>query len=129
LLSLIAIVTLIESCAAPIKLEPIVVDYSKLKGLNEIDPKNPPKDGVWMSWPDATSMAVNQRNQRLGCQEKDLQCQKEIAKLNLANEQLEKQIKTDIRASWWYNWAFPIGILTGFIVGAVVPIAVMGGMK
>jgi len=100
-----------------------------LSGVHEIDPNSPPTDGVWMSWADANAMAVEKRNERLLLQEKELVCKKEISRLNLYNESMVKQIKNDIKNSWWYVWGFPIGIVAGVLVGSIVPIAIFGVNK
>lgn len=125
-MSLIVIATLTESCAQRIAVSPGPSTLPVFSGVQEIDPSRPPRDGVWMTWQDASAMAVNQRNERLFCQERELLCKKELAQLSFSKETMEKQIKRDMRQSWWYIWGCPVGIVAGVLIGSIVPIAIMG---
>lgn len=94
--------------------------YVKMEqGIIPIDPENPPRDGVWMSWQDAIAMATNKRHER-----QEFMIVNEQIKLerDLAQMRLEKTSKAlseaeSPMAKFWKTWGFPIGILLGFGVG------------
>ena len=121
LTSLIAIAILTSSCAH--------ANGSKHLGHADgmtINADNPPKSGVWMTWDDARAMANYQRNARTECRESVLLCKKEVENLKLSNESMANSIKRDNNGSWWSTWGFPIGIITGVLVGAIIPISIIG---
>lgn len=129
---LIVIISLISySCASTSKsykpeLTVKTTENDIISGIKEIDPNDPPRDGVWMTWNDAYSLAKYQREQRISCDLKSSELEKDneicASKLSRANNALNSQ---DGSIKKWFNtWGFPLGIIVGGIIGAVVPIAI-----
>ena len=121
--SLIATVTLISFACAHTKQvadKPLFSGYAVIKkGLQPIDPENPPIDGVWSTWEDAAAIANNQRRERADLFIKMNQTAEErdiaLARLAKAQEEMEKNNKGIDK--WIKQWGLPVGIVLGFGLG------------
>ena len=124
--SLIVIVTLISFACAH---SPAAVDKPEFsgyavikKGMQPIDPDNPPVDGVWSTWEDAAAIANNQRRERAELYIKINQTSEErdiaLARLAKAQEEFEKNNKGIDK--WVKQWGLPVGIVLGFGLGVGV---------
>ena len=130
---LIVIVSLISyNCAATNKVanptilkQDIPLMQQSSEGAQEIDPLNPPTNGVWMTWEDAYSLAKFQREQRISLNNKilDAEKDKEICGIKLQKTEKALQEQDSSVKKWFNTWGFPIGIIVGGILGATLPIA------
>lgn len=137
-LTAIAILINYAACAAPVKRinvsEPLRIQAPPasdpfVTGIQEIDPENPPKEGLWLSWPDAVAMASYLRRSRADNETKIAVIMKErdIAtyKLKMAEKQIEES--NSPAKHWWLTWGFPIGLGLGVVLGVIIPIVTTQG--
>lgn len=129
--NLIAIATLTSYCAAPLKEihinEPLEISASAptaIEGIREIDPENPPYEGVWMPWPDAIDFARHLRDERVANETKIVLITKDLDIANYKLKQDEKQLEGAPVRQWWLTWGFPLGLTFGVIVGVIVPLSI-----
>lgn len=137
----IAIVTLISyGCAAEIKQlkidEPMRIvaqkkDRDELRGAQEIDPNNPPIDGIWMTWDDAWQLALQSRQERLNLELKILQSNQErdIFRYRLMATDKALQEQNSPGKKFWSQWGFVIGIAAGFLGGVGTAIGVQSALN
>lgn len=111
---------IIEAEAPPIKDEWL--------GIQEIDPQNPPRNGLWMNWEDAYAMAIYNRKQRVNYETSLINANKdrEIFKRELETTRKQLADANSPAKSWWLTWGFPIGLGIGVLLGIVVPLTTQG---
>lgn len=130
------------NCAAALKSvvisEPMVVTDDEspvpdgfLLGLQEIDPENPPMEGLWTSWNDATAMANFLRSERIKTDTKIAFAlrDRDIANHNAGVLKMQLDDANSPSKRWWMTWGFPIGLGIGTILGVIVPVAIQGASK
>lgn len=130
---LIVIVSLISyNCASTGKVINPLITLSEEKkdnetfGIRQIDPINPPLDGVWMTWSDAKNLADYQRQERVSCSITVLDVEKDREICGISLKKTEKALQEqDGSVNKWFNkWGFPLGVIIGGLIGVAVPIAI-----
>lgn len=91
-----------------------------------IDFKNPPKNGIWMSWEDAKIYSNRLQKERLDWKRYAYRQQREL-ELEKARRQMLEQNATAIQTGYekfWIEWGFPLGIGLGLVTGVAALIAI-----
>ncbi len=139
--NLIATITLISyGCAAevkqvkiaePVKIAAVAKERDELSGAQEIDPNNPPVDGIWMTWDDAWQLAIQSRQERLNLELKILQSNQErdIFRYKLMNTEKILQDQYSPAKKFWSEWGFVIGMAAGFLGGVGTAIGVQSAIN
>lgn len=126
----LAILALISSfitfSCAHLQKDTLLTSKNDFKGLKQIEKDNPPSEGVYMSWDDAYIMAYMNKKERLQCQEMRITLTSEIDKLKSINNDCKKTVSDVNTSKWWATWGMPIGIISGIVIGATVPLIVIG---
>lgn len=113
----------LTNCSRPSLPPPVPV---VVKGFQEIDPENPPTEGVWATWDDARALALAQQQERLDAMH-------EVADLTQDNALLKAQMQAQIEANqqlttgwraWLMSWGLPLGLLCGLGLGVGIALGV-----
>ena len=107
---------------------PLTGQSHQFEGMQEIDPENPPHDGVWMDWNNALAFGNSLRNERVANEIEVSNLRKDKAIAEYRAEAAKKQLIEDNSPAkkWWLTWGFPIGLGIGTILGIVVPVTIYG---
>lgn len=91
-----------------------------------IDPKNPPTDGLWISWPDVHDYAYKLSLERADWERRVYLQQRAYELEKIRRQFVEKQSLSPYtdRDRFWRNWGMPIGLAIGMVLATATTITV-----
>lgn len=98
--------------------------------LRVIDKDNPPREGLWISWADSRSFAMQLQNERLEWQKMVFRQKREYDLERLKCEFAERQM-SEISGNYpgfWSKWGFTIGLGLGIIIGVSAAVIVVNSI-